>query len=87
MEYCCLFEDIPHWWSCREEASQLTCRASRLAGFGSMRAATESNSAGINLIFISAINVMVLFFFYFMFVVSAVQDIKKLDSNWFYYPF
>ena len=39
---------------------------------------TESNSVGINLLFISAINVTVFFFFFFMFVVSAHQKNRKI---------
>ena len=39
---------------------------------------TESNSVGINLLFISAINVMVFLFFFFIFVVSAHQKNRKI---------
>ena len=39
---------------------------------------TESNSVGINLLFISAINVMVFFFFSIMFVVSVHQKNRKI---------
>ena len=39
---------------------------------------TESNSVGINLLFISAIHVMVFLFFFFMFIVSVKQKNRKI---------